>query len=107
MSRRVLKNFLIAVAVLSGSAGADISEWTPRQARGACASLAAIAVRRASTVKLVFTRPATYRQGTWKLQGFALLTGAPNGLRRAPFYCTFTKGTDNFYIEPGSLTMGP
>ncbi|GBF05058.1 hypothetical protein DAERI_030224 [Deinococcus aerius] len=76
-------------------------------AREHCRSLAFLAVRRAEVKQLVYTQPARYREGAWTLGGFVSLAHAPNGLRRAPLVCTFTKDADLFSTQPNSLTLGP
>lgn len=100
---------LLAVTLLSAGAEAssrDLAAWTPREARGACAALANLAVRRASIARVVYTRPATFRQGKWTLRGVLRLTQAPGGLNRAPFTCVFTRNSDLFEVQPVSLTLG-
>jgi len=54
--------------------------WTPAQARANCTALAFLAVRRATIVRLVFTRPARHLARVWTLTGVAHLSGAPDGL---------------------------
>jgi len=81
--------------------------WTPAQARANCTALAFLAVRRATIVRLVFTRPARHLARVWTLTGVAHLSGAPDGLRQAPFICTCTAAEDAFRITPAQLTMGP
>ena len=90
-----------------GSRAEQLEHWTPNLARANCLSVANQAIRRANVSRLVYTRPARYREGAWTLTGVVFLTGAPMGLKTAPFICTFTVGSDIFETKPGNLTMGP
>ncbi|MBB5233215.1 hypothetical protein [Deinococcus budaensis] len=106
--RRIVRCVLLGTLLSTGAKASsrDLAAWTPREARGACAALANLAVRRASIARIVYTRPATFRQGTWTLRGVLRLTQAPGGLNRAPFTCVFTQASDLFEVKPVSLTLG-
>lgn len=105
--RRLFRGLLLLALIPFATAGTELAGWTPGVAREHCRSLAFLAVRRAEVKQLVYTQPARYREGAWTLKGFVRLAHAPNGMKSAPFVCTFTKSSDLFTIEPVSLATGP
>lgn len=108
MMRRTVCCVLLETLLQAGTEASsrDLTAWTPREARGACAALANLAVRRASVARIVYTPPASFKQGAWTLRGVLRLTQAPDGLTRAPFTCVFSKSSDIFDVKPVSLTQG-
>lgn len=102
---------LLLSMVAPGSAEASwadrLPHWTPAVARYNCMALATVAIRQAEITRLISTRPSEHRSGAWKLAGTVTLSGAPGGLTRAPFSCTFTAAADVFAVTSASLTLGP